>query len=252
MPRLSEVVYAATKPYKKFTNYTPLGYKYKIVLPPVLRDYVSSKKDKSTAAYCVEEMSVMMACWKRNDFNQQRCSSELRSFHKCVMEAQAAERAARIAAKEGKSADGSGRLPSAQVNKLLNRYPQPPHDIRLKLFTDHSGALWTLRKNSFDLRLRESGAFCSAGVLRPRPTRLLADLTVNCGLQNKRCNVLTAEASFVTLVPRVEVATGLCRVSGYGAVLLYRLAKSQGLTGVPCSMGLGAGQGAGRDKLWAG
>lgn len=132
MPKLSEVVFAATRPYKKFTNYKPLGYKYKVVLPPVLRNYVSNKRDKSTAAYCVEEMSIMMACWKRNDFNQQRCSNELRSFHKCVVEAQAAERAARQAAKEGRAADGSGRLPSTQVNKLMKRYPQPPHDIKLE------------------------------------------------------------------------------------------------------------------------
>lgn len=30
----------------------------------------------------------MMACWKQNDFNQQRCSQELAAFHKCVVEAQ--------------------------------------------------------------------------------------------------------------------------------------------------------------------
>lgn len=45
---------------------------------------------------------------------------------------QALEKATRAAAKEGRTLDGSGRLPSAQVNKLLGRYPQPPHTIRLK------------------------------------------------------------------------------------------------------------------------
>ena len=45
-----------------------------------------------TGAYCVEEMSVMMACWKRNDFNQQRCSQELSDFHNCVIAAQVSEK----------------------------------------------------------------------------------------------------------------------------------------------------------------
>ncbi|KAK7111716.1 small ribosomal subunit protein mS37-like [Littorina saxatilis] len=132
MPRLSPVVFAATKPFKKFTNYKPLGYKYKIILPPVLRGYVSNKSDKLTKAQCVEEMSVLMACWKRNDFNQQRCSPELATFQKCAVAAQAAEKAAREAAKQGKTVDTSGRNPSGQVNKMLQRFPQPAHTIKLK------------------------------------------------------------------------------------------------------------------------
>lgn len=132
MPKLTNVLSASTKPFKKFTNYKPLGYKYKILLPPVLRDYVSNKSDKSTSAQCVEEMSVMMACWKRNDFNQQRCSQELANFNKCAVAAKAAEKVAKEAAREGKAVDNSGKYPSSQVNKLLQRYPQPPHTIRLK------------------------------------------------------------------------------------------------------------------------
>lgn len=143
MPRLSCVL-SSTSPFKKFSNYKPIGYKYKIVLPPVLRDYVSNKSNKLSSAYCVEEMSVMMACWKRNDFNQQRCSQELSAFHKCAVAAQAAEKAAREAAKAGKVLDNTGRYPSHQVNKLLQRYPQPPTTIRLKwsVWTFSYRAVW--------------------------------------------------------------------------------------------------------------
>ncbi|KAL8587807.1 hypothetical protein ACOMHN_021025 [Nucella lapillus] len=132
MPRLSPILSASTKPFKKFSNYRPLGYNYKIVLPPVLRDYVSNKSDKASSAYCVEEMSVMMACWKRNDFNQQRCSQELSAFHKCVIAAEAAQTAVREAAEQGKTVVSGGQYQSSQVNKMLKRYPQPPHTIRLK------------------------------------------------------------------------------------------------------------------------
>ncbi|XP_076458096.1 small ribosomal subunit protein mS37-like isoform X2 [Babylonia areolata] len=132
MPRFSPALSASTKPFKKFTNYRQLGYNYKIVLPPALRDYVSNKNDNAASAYCVEEMSVMMACWKRNDFNQQKCSQELASFYKCAATAEAGQRAAREAAKQGKSVVSSGRYPSSQVNKMLKRFPQPPLTINLK------------------------------------------------------------------------------------------------------------------------
>ena len=45
---------------------------------------------------------------------------------------QAAESMAQEASKQGKTTSSSGKFASAQVNRLLQRYPQPPHTIRLK------------------------------------------------------------------------------------------------------------------------
>lgn len=42
----------------------------------------------STEATCITEMSVMMACWKRNNFVDGLCSNETSSFYKCVQDSQ--------------------------------------------------------------------------------------------------------------------------------------------------------------------
>uniref|UniRef100_A0A8C7KJ77 CHCH domain-containing protein n=1 Tax=Oncorhynchus kisutch TaxID=8019 RepID=A0A8C7KJ77_ONCKI len=35
-------------------------------------------------AMCITEMSMMMACWKQNNFADALCSNEMQSFYKCV------------------------------------------------------------------------------------------------------------------------------------------------------------------------
>uniref|UniRef100_A0A673GEX7 CHCH domain-containing protein n=1 Tax=Sinocyclocheilus rhinocerous TaxID=307959 RepID=A0A673GEX7_9TELE len=37
-----------------------------------------------TEATCVTEMSLLMACWKQNDFNNTVCSKEVSVFYTCV------------------------------------------------------------------------------------------------------------------------------------------------------------------------
>ncbi|NWW73191.1 CHCH1 protein, partial [Climacteris rufus] len=70
-------------------------------------------------ATCITEMSVMMACWKQNDFNDTACAEEIRMFYDCVAKAE----------KERKNQNedtlsARGNLPSSKVNKLLKRFPQ--------------------------------------------------------------------------------------------------------------------------------
>ncbi|NWI83901.1 CHCH1 protein, partial [Dryoscopus gambensis] len=70
-------------------------------------------------ATCITEMSVMMACWKQNDFNDAPCAEEIRMFYDCVAKAE----------KERKNQNedtlsSRGNLPSSKVNKLLRRFPQ--------------------------------------------------------------------------------------------------------------------------------
>lgn len=49
--------------------------------------FLKSQNEIISVACCVEEMSLMLACWKRNDFKQELCSKELMVFEKCVAEA---------------------------------------------------------------------------------------------------------------------------------------------------------------------
>lgn len=46
----------------------------------------------SAEATCVTEMSLMMACWKRNNFVEGLCSNETASFNKCVQNSQVGTR----------------------------------------------------------------------------------------------------------------------------------------------------------------
>ncbi|NXJ02932.1 CHCH1 protein, partial [Psophia crepitans] len=71
-------------------------------------------------ATCITEMSVMMACWKQNDFNDAACAEEIRMFYDCVAKAEKE----RKGQNEEDTMSPRGNLTSNQVNKLLRRFPQ--------------------------------------------------------------------------------------------------------------------------------
>ncbi|XP_023863187.1 small ribosomal subunit protein mS37-like [Salvelinus sp. IW2-2015] len=69
----------------------------KLVLKPnkplSLKDEVANRKIKKGEAMCITEMSMMMACWKQNNFADALCSNEMQSFYKCVEKSQIAVKA---------------------------------------------------------------------------------------------------------------------------------------------------------------
>ncbi|XP_029376839.1 small ribosomal subunit protein mS37 [Echeneis naucrates] len=83
-----------------------------------LRDEVANRKVKKGEATCVTEMSVLMACWKQNNFVDSLCSTEMNSFYSCVEKAQAA-----LKNKSDEISSQAGRLPPKQATTLLKRYP---------------------------------------------------------------------------------------------------------------------------------
>ncbi|XP_071604252.1 small ribosomal subunit protein mS37 [Heliangelus exortis] len=88
--------------------------------PLVLANKVANRREQAGEATCITEMSVMMACWKQNDFNDAACAEEIRLFYDCVAKA---EKERRERAAEETLSPG-GNLPSSKVNKLLRRFPQ--------------------------------------------------------------------------------------------------------------------------------
>ncbi|OXB77695.1 UNVERIFIED_CONTAM: hypothetical protein H355_003524 [Colinus virginianus] len=52
--------------------------------PLVLANKVANRRELAGEATCLTEMSVMMACWKQNDFNDKACAEEIRTFYDCV------------------------------------------------------------------------------------------------------------------------------------------------------------------------
>ncbi|XP_042546220.1 coiled-coil-helix-coiled-coil-helix domain-containing protein 1 isoform X2 [Dipodomys spectabilis] len=76
-----------------------------------------------TEATCVTEMSVMMACWKKNEFRDEACRKEIRDFLDCAARAQ---EAGKMKALQDTLGDSRSLLPH-KMNKLLQRFPNKPH-----------------------------------------------------------------------------------------------------------------------------
>ncbi|XP_022080386.1 coiled-coil-helix-coiled-coil-helix domain-containing protein 1-like [Acanthaster planci] len=87
-----------------------------------LRDKVALRKNRPGAAECITEMSVLMACWKKHDYNDTDCTEEIRLFEKCCMEAKKVRQETKAAVKSGKIA---GKMTSQQATSLLQQFPQP-------------------------------------------------------------------------------------------------------------------------------
>lgn len=85
--------------------------------PLILSDELPPRKPSKGEATCVNEMLLMMACWKRNDFVEGFCSRELQTFFTCTQEEQK---------KKGKE---KGRLSSKESSALLKRFPSIKTEI---------------------------------------------------------------------------------------------------------------------------
>uniref|UniRef100_A0A1A8FTW1 Coiled-coil-helix-coiled-coil-helix domain containing 1 n=1 Tax=Nothobranchius korthausae TaxID=1143690 RepID=A0A1A8FTW1_9TELE len=92
--------------------------------PLVLKDTVANRKPQKGEATCITEMSVLMACWKQNNFVDGLCSTEIDSFYSCVQKAQAARKS-----KGELSSVTGGRLSPKQATTLLKRFPNPRTEI---------------------------------------------------------------------------------------------------------------------------
>ncbi|XP_077469492.1 small ribosomal subunit protein mS37 [Stigmatopora argus] len=86
--------------------------------PLVLKDRVTSRKPKKGEATCITELSIMMACWKQNNFVESLCSQEMDEFSFCVKKAQVP-----MNNTLGDTTLQKGRLQPKQATTLLKRYP---------------------------------------------------------------------------------------------------------------------------------
>lgn len=92
-------------------------------LPLKLKEGVSGKGDKLKEVSCLHEMSVLFACFKRNEFNQALCSKEIESFQKCHTEATARKIDRKEKEAKGILTPGDRKMSSRQINQLLKAFP---------------------------------------------------------------------------------------------------------------------------------
>ncbi|GBP17484.1 Coiled-coil-helix-coiled-coil-helix domain-containing protein 1 [Eumeta japonica] len=99
---------------------------FQMRLPLALKKTVSSKSEKTREASCLQEMAVMFACFKNNEFDQIKCSQEISSFQTCFENYK--QRSAELKAQEKKGilVPGEKKLTHRQMNLLLKRYPPLP------------------------------------------------------------------------------------------------------------------------------
>ncbi|VDL18947.1 unnamed protein product [Hymenolepis diminuta] len=123
---------ALCKLYKRSSNrhHNLELFKYKYYKDPILKNKVSGKGEKETRAVCVEEMALMLACLKTNDYEEKPCSQVIDSFKRCVIAAEARRERNKEARKMGHfntdpdDADEVKKLSSIQINRVLRRFPE--------------------------------------------------------------------------------------------------------------------------------
>ncbi|XP_010982450.1 small ribosomal subunit protein mS37 isoform X2 [Camelus dromedarius] len=59
--------------------------------PLVLANHVGERRREKGEATCITEMSVMMACWKQNEFRDEACRKEIQDFFDCASRAEVIE-----------------------------------------------------------------------------------------------------------------------------------------------------------------
>ncbi|KAL3876234.1 hypothetical protein ACJMK2_034104 [Sinanodonta woodiana] len=131
MPHATELLLAKNF-FKKFTNYAPRKYYYKVMIPLEVHDEIENRSEKIPVDPCLDKMSMMLSCFKEHDFDDSKCAKRILEFQNCL---KAAKEKAEALQKELESGftntSNTGKrknLPSRLVNKLLHRYPQPKKD----------------------------------------------------------------------------------------------------------------------------
>ncbi|CAG5029624.1 unnamed protein product [Parnassius apollo] len=96
---------------------------FQMLLPLQLKKTVSGKGDKLREAACMQEMAVMFACFKKNDFDQQECLKEVTAFQGCYREYSEKLTTQREQGKKGILVPGEKKLTHRQLNQLLKAFP---------------------------------------------------------------------------------------------------------------------------------
>lgn len=91
--------------------------------PLILANCVGNRRRERGEATCITEMSIMMACWKQNEFRDEACRKEIQDFFDCSSRAQEA----RKMRSNQESLGQSENLPPHKMTKLLQRFPNKSH-----------------------------------------------------------------------------------------------------------------------------
>jgi len=113
------------RPRGRRTQFLP-KIPFKEIAPLALRNEVSGKGSKGADVTCLQEMAVMFACMKNNDFKEVKCSPEIETFMTCYNQHTADKTLQKKRELSGEVVVGRNprNLTTTQINGLLQRFPQ--------------------------------------------------------------------------------------------------------------------------------
>ncbi|KAH7646189.1 uncharacterized protein LOC124489832 [Dermatophagoides farinae] len=90
-----------------------------------LKDYVSGGDRHSSELACNSQMMDMMNCLKQFDFDEQKCSQQIKAFRSCYNTFLENQMKAKVGSNKNEPIPHQQKLTRVQVNTMLKRYPQP-------------------------------------------------------------------------------------------------------------------------------
>ncbi|ALC40890.1 CG12848 [Drosophila busckii] len=94
------------------------------ILPLRLKNTVSGKADSGSDVACLQEMGVLFACLKDNEFVEKYCHKEISQFKNCYKFYMDRKLEAKKTVNQGIVTPGNN-LNYKQLNKYLRRFPNP-------------------------------------------------------------------------------------------------------------------------------
>jgi predicted hydrocarbon binding protein len=98
--------------------------KFQEILPLKLKNSVSGKSDSESNVACLQEMTILLACMKKNDFNEPLCNKEIGTFQNCYTSFLDKSFAMKKTQNKGILTPGKN-LNYKQLNKFLKLHPNP-------------------------------------------------------------------------------------------------------------------------------
>lgn len=94
------------------------------ILPLKLKNSVSGKSDSQKEVACLQEMAVLFACLKTNDFIEANCMKEITTFKGCYKTNIDKEFATKQSKHKNIAVPGRD-VTYKQLNKYMRMYPNP-------------------------------------------------------------------------------------------------------------------------------
>lgn len=120
--RITQILSAAPSKYNS-RRYQREPVPFQMLLPLELKKSVSGKSDRMREAACMQEMTVMFACFKKHEFDQAQCAKEISSFQGCYKGYMDRMETQRVQGKKGILVPGEKKLTHRQMNQLLKSFP---------------------------------------------------------------------------------------------------------------------------------